>query len=79
VALLKGAAGYIGNDSGVGHLAGYLGVAAVIVFGSTGPEPWVPWGPRVAAVQPPADAGDRPGLERIAPETVRQALHATAG
>jgi heptosyltransferase-3 len=76
-ALLKTAAGYIGNDSGVGHLAGYLGVASVILFGSTDRAAWVPWGPRVRAVRPPGGgAGDEcSGLQCITPETVLPAFY----
>jgi hypothetical protein len=44
---LKGAKLFIGNDSGFTHLAGYLGVNTVALFGPTDPRVWKPLGPRV--------------------------------
>ena len=38
---------YVGNDSGVSHLAAALGAATVAVFGPTDPAAWRPLGPRV--------------------------------
>jgi heptosyltransferase-2 len=40
---------YLGNDSGVSHLAAAIGVPTVAVFGPTDPAVWAPLGPRVAA------------------------------
>ncbi len=38
---------FIGNDSGLAHLAGAAGTASVVVFGSTDPDATRPWdGPR---------------------------------
>jgi ADP-heptose:LPS heptosyltransferase len=45
--ILQGAALYLGNDSGVTHLAAGLGVPTVAVFGPTDPALWRPRGPRV--------------------------------
>ncbi len=45
-------AGFIGNDSGVSHLAGYLGVPTVALFGPSNPRQWRPWGARVSVVGP---------------------------
>ena len=45
--LLKGAKGFLGNDSGFTHLAGYLGVRTVALFGPTDPLVWRPLGPKV--------------------------------
>jgi ADP-heptose:LPS heptosyltransferase len=42
---------FIGNDSGPGHLAGIVGVPAVIAFGAGDPNSWKPLGPAVAAVK----------------------------
>lgn len=42
---------YIGNDSGVSHLAASLGVPTVAVFGPTNPTVWAPRGPRVRVVR----------------------------
>jgi len=41
---------YIGNDSGMTHLASVLGVATVAVFGPTDPLRWGPIGPRTRIV-----------------------------
>lgn len=49
-ALLQTATGFVGNDSGVSHLAGYLGIAAVTVFGPSDPVRWRPLGVRVRVV-----------------------------
>lgn len=33
---------YIGNDSGITHLASYLGISGIAIFGSTNPWLWSP-------------------------------------
>ena len=38
---------YMGNDSGVGHLAGLLGLRCLVWFLATDPAIWAPLGPRV--------------------------------
>ena len=43
----------LGNDSGVAHLAGLLGIPTVVAFGPTDPAQWHPLGPRVAVVLSP--------------------------
>ena len=52
-ALLAGAAGYVGNDSGVSHLAGRL-CPTLALFGPTAPAVWAPLGPRVRTLAMPA-------------------------
>lgn len=52
-ALLRRCAGYAGNDSGVSHLAGLLGVPTVALFGPTDPALWAPLGARVAVLRAP--------------------------
>ena len=42
---------YVGNDSGVTHLAAALGVPTVAVFGPTDPRVWAPVGSHVEVVQ----------------------------
>jgi heptosyltransferase-3 len=46
-ARLAGCRGYLGNDSGVSHLAGLCGARTVVLFGPTSPAVWSPLGPRV--------------------------------
>ncbi len=43
-ALLYKATAYVGNDSGVSHLAGVMGAQGVIIFGPTNPQQWRPLG-----------------------------------
>jgi heptosyltransferase-2 len=50
VGVLKACRGFVGNDSGLMHLAGALGTATVGVFGSSNPDWTAPGGPRTAAV-----------------------------
>jgi hypothetical protein len=42
---------YIGNDSGVTHLAAAVGCRTIAVFGPTNPKVWAPLGNHVTAVQ----------------------------
>jgi heptosyltransferase-3 len=58
-ARLAGARAYLGNDSGVSHLAGLCGARSVVLFGPTSPTVWRPLGPRVTVV-----AFDTP-IERV--------------
>jgi heptosyltransferase-2 len=44
-------AAFVGNDSGITHLAACLGRPTVAVFGPTDPAVWGPRGPRVRIVQ----------------------------
>ena len=55
-ALLAESRGYVGNDSGVSHLAAALGVPTVAVFGPTDPAVWAPLGPKVSVVTARGDA-----------------------
>ncbi len=48
--VLSRASLYVGNDSGVTHLAAALGVPTIALFGPTDPRSWAPVGPRVAIV-----------------------------
>lgn len=48
--LLTTCAAYVGNDSGVTHLAAYLGCPTVAIFGPTNPTIWSPVGPRVRVI-----------------------------
>ena len=66
---LESAGGYIGNDSGVSHLAAFLGLPSVVIFGPADPVRWKPLGPRVQIVRPELDC--QPCFE-IEPENCAQ-------
>jgi hypothetical protein len=48
--LVAGASAFVGNDSGVSHLSGRLGVPTVAIFVASDPVRWAPRGPRVRVV-----------------------------
>lgn len=50
VALLKSAAAFVGNDSGLMHLSAALGLATLGIFGSSNPAWTAPQGPRARAL-----------------------------
>ncbi|MCJ7540685.1 MAG: glycosyltransferase family 9 protein [Desulfobacterales bacterium] len=50
--LLKIGGGFIGNDSGVSHLAAFIGLPTVAVFGPSDPTTWKPMGRAVKVVRP---------------------------
>jgi ADP-heptose:LPS heptosyltransferase len=60
-ARLAGCRAYLGNDSGVSHLAGLCGAPSVVMFGPTPASVWRPLGPRVAVMDfltPPEHVAD---------------------
>ena len=52
-AVLAQAGLYVGNDSGVSHLAAAWGAPTVALFGPTDPAVWTPRGPRVRTLREP--------------------------
>ncbi len=68
-ALISACHAYIGNDSGITHMAAALGLPVTALFGPSLPEQWGPRGERVRIVT--ADSSD---ITRIDPETVWRAL-----
>ncbi|MFN8640815.1 MAG: glycosyltransferase family 9 protein [Candidatus Binatia bacterium] len=50
-ALLARAHRYLGNDSGISHLAGLVGARAVVIFGDTDPAVWAPAGATVRVLR----------------------------
>jgi heptosyltransferase-2 len=52
-ALLSQAGAYVGNDSGVTHLAAAWGAPTLGLFGPTSPDVWAPLGPRVSTLLAP--------------------------
>jgi heptosyltransferase-2 len=83
-AILKASAAYLGNDSGITHLAASLGLPTVAIFGPTDPAIWGPKGPGVRIIGGKnscspcsSDARSecfRQCLERIEPDSVIDAL-----
>lgn len=50
-AVLSMCGGFVGNDSGIAHLAAGVQTPCVVLFGPTLPEQWRPLGPRVAVLR----------------------------
>jgi heptosyltransferase-2 len=83
-AVLKASIAYLGNDSGITHLAASLGLPTVALFGPTSPTVWGPKGPQVQIIfgknLSPLSSPERQsecfrhGLETIKPEEVIQVL-----
>lgn len=77
--ILTRATCYIGNDSGVSHLAGVVGARGVVIFGPTRPEQWRPLGGGLQVIKNtryrekwPAREGI--SLEEVTPEQVLERL-----
>lgn len=68
-AVLEQAEAFVGNDSGLGHLAAAVGTPTMTVFGPGRPERYRPWGPLARTVHAPG--GD---LAALTPDAVLQAL-----
>ena len=52
-ACMAGASAFVGNDSGLGHMAAALGVPTLTVFGPGRPQRYRPWGERAIVVLAP--------------------------
>jgi heptosyltransferase-3 len=57
-ALLENARLYLGNDSGISHLAAAVGAAGVVLFGPSDPVVWAPRSTRLRVVHAPAPCPD---------------------
>jgi ADP-heptose:LPS heptosyltransferase len=79
--MLKQSCGFIGNDSGISHLAAFTGMPTVVIFGPSSPKRWKPFGRSVTVLRPEtdckpcfetgkADCKDMICLEGITPEMV---------
>ena len=83
--LLQRADIFLGTDNGARHLAAWLGVPTVTVFGPTDPMGWNPEDPRHVAVTHPVPCAPcnltecpvagRPCLEDLTPDLVAQAAY----
>jgi heptosyltransferase-3 len=76
-ALLQRCCGFLGNDSGIAHLAATLQVPSVVLFGPTLPEQWAPLGKRVILLRNshdcPACSGNT-GVEHTCLDALAPAL-----
>jgi Glycosyltransferase family 9 (heptosyltransferase) len=76
--LLRRSSLYLGNDSGISHLAGALKVPGVVVFGPTDPRVWAPRSAALRIVQARESCArcgaDAFCVHRLPPETVIRAL-----
>lgn len=67
--VLANCGGYLGNDSGITHIAAALGIPVVTVFGPTDPARWAPRGDHVRLLRAPDGS-----LEGVAVDEVLAAL-----
>lgn len=56
--VLSCCSGYVGNDSGITHLAGAVGAPAVAIFGPSNPRHWQPLGQKVKLAHKPFASDD---------------------
>lgn len=52
---LESSSGFVGNDSGISHLAGLMGIPTVAIFGPSDPVRWRPVGTDVSVLRPLLD------------------------
>jgi len=64
-AALARAGAFVGNDSGVTHLAAAWGAPTVALFGPTDPGVWSPVGPRVTVLRSPHERMDGIGVDAV--------------
>jgi hypothetical protein len=57
LALLSRCIAYVGNDSGISHLAAAVGIPCAVVFGPTRPEQWRPLGAHVKVIRDVSGCG----------------------
>ena len=90
VQLLQAAGGYIGNDSGASHLAAFVGLPTLVIFGPADPVRWRPNGTNVEIVRPelscracfetePFNCDAPKCLEEITTDTVIKAFYRVHG
>lgn len=80
-ALLARTHRYLGNDSGISHLAGLVGAHGIAVFGNTDPDAWRPRGAGIrvlrAATRCPQCESERICTHRLSVDDVLAALRDT--
>ncbi|MBN1556769.1 MAG: glycosyltransferase family 9 protein, partial [Lentisphaerae bacterium] len=75
--VLAACAGYVGNDSGITHLAACVGTPTVALFGPSDAARWAPRGRRVAVLE--ADPPTPEGLAALSVDAVLEAVRETGG
>ncbi len=75
-AVLQSSTVYLGNDSGITHLAAALGLPTIAIFGPTNPEIWGPRGPGVRILYEknfcsPCSSEERTACSRQCLESIR--------
>ena len=76
-AALSRAGLFLGNDSGVAHLAAAAGTRTLALFGPTDPAQWAPVGPAVATLRAPGGVLDDLAVEPV--EEAARALDSAGG
>lgn len=56
---------YVGNDSGISHLAGMVGARTMVVFTSTSARLWRPLGPRIEVIDRKSKSSDGQVIDEI--------------
>ncbi len=78
LAILSGAAAFVGNDTGVTHLAAGLGVPTLALFGPTDPAVYAPIGSVVTAIPSPgpqfAESPDQKMQHQVLDAVLKSAL-----
>ena len=67
---------FVGNDSGITHMAAAVRTPAVAIFGATDPALWKPLAPRVTVLKPPGGGKD---LAMLTPELVFSRIEVLLG
>ncbi len=68
LALMNRACAYVGNDSGLSHLAALAGTTCIVLFGPTDPRVWAPRGENVHIVRTSWDDENNLNLSPPSPE-----------
>lgn len=74
LALLARATAYVGNDSGISHVAGIAGVRGVTVFGATAARRWAPHRGRLVVAEARARSASGIDVVAVPPDAVWDAL-----
>jgi ADP-heptose:LPS heptosyltransferase len=66
IGLLRGAALFVGNDSGPAHMAAAAGAPVVVIFGNSDAQVWAPWQARAQTLVAGEAIGRLPAADVIA-------------